>query len=285
MPFAYGFEDLAAEVDSIPSCWKTISIGGSSFETTDETVYHGNRSYLMQSSHSGGESYLVLPLLALAPGRYQVELQTSLWPETWTEEPYVWEVEVRQPWWRSTGIHLLLMVVLLAVLALNFWSFSKNARLRMLYYNEETDILRRIKSYSARCVTLAAETICRENWEGEGSGLQALDNIDKAYVDAMLHIVPYVTKRSRQQLSMAELAGVAGISVTRLYNLLSAYIDKNPRLLMLPLRLQQAARLLQSTDWSVEAVAEECRFDSPNYFIACFYHFYRKTPMAYRQGL
>ena len=64
VPFAYGFEDLAAEVDSIPSCWKTISIGGSSFETTDETVYHGNRSYLMQSSHSGGESYLVLPLLA-----------------------------------------------------------------------------------------------------------------------------------------------------------------------------------------------------------------------------
>ena len=107
--------------------------------------------------------------------------------------------------------------------------------------------------------------------------------LDDGFVHAMLRIVPFVLSHRERSYSISKLAEVAGVRRTELYQLLSAHLDKSPRLIMMPLRLQKAAQLLTTTDLSVEEVARRCRFESANFFIASFFHYYRQSPEDYRK--
>ena len=100
----------------------------------------------------------------------------------------------------------------------------------------------------------------------------------------MVKIVPYMNMNQRGSITMRQLADVSGMDVQTLYRQLSTNLYKNPRQLVERLRLQEAAAMLLETTLTVEQVAEECRFVSPNYFIASFYHHYRKTPADYRNS-
>ena len=105
------------------------------------------------------------------------------------------------------------------------------------------------------------------------------------FMEQMLKIVPYVNSlESGKGFTMTDLAELTGLQASQMYGLLSDHLDKNPRLLVGKLRLQEAAELLRTTDLSVEDIAERCRFVSPNYFIASFYHEYRMTPQDYRNS-
>jgi AraC-like DNA-binding protein len=105
------------------------------------------------------------------------------------------------------------------------------------------------------------------------------------FVRVMLKLVPYVLRQKDiQNVTMKELEQESGISRAQLYQLLSLNIDKNPHQLILQLRLEEAARLISTTDMSFEQVAEECRFVSPNYFFAAFFHHFRMTPGDYRKS-
>ena len=163
-------------------------------------------------------------------------------------------------------------------------AFNRNLRLRLRRTYEEADILHRIKSLVARCQSLSTEEIKADDIASAVSDMEH-DGLSDDFVNAMLYIVPYVSHYGGQLHSVSHLASVAGIDPMKLYDILSSHIDKSPRLLMLPLRLQQAAQLLLSTNSSVEEIARQCHFASTNYFIAAFYRRYKKNPMEYRRGL
>ncbi len=109
--------------------------------------------------------------------------------------------------------------------------------------------------------------------------------MSKEFVHAMLKLIPYVSSRKDiQDITMKELEEESGISRAQLYQLLSLNIDKNPHQLILQLRLEEAGRLVRTTDMSFEQIADECRFVSPNYFFAAFFHHFRMTPVDYRKS-
>ena len=224
---------------------------------------------------------LRLSLNGLRPGQYVIELQVSMWPETWPQEPYIWVLHVDEPWWRMTVIYLLLAIAAIALLALNFYYFSRVSKLRYIRISEEADILRRLRIFASRCEGLSAEVLSPVS-DAEQSGGTMAGNLSEDFVSAMVKIVPYITGHSGERLDMTTLAGVAGMSTAKLYTTLSDHLDKNPRLLIGRMRLHRAAGLLTSTRETIEEIAEECRFVSPNYFIASFYHLYRQTPADYR---
>lgn len=226
---------------------------------------------------------LRLPLLGLRPGTYQIEMQASLWPETWTEDPDVWTIHVEQPWWRSTGIYLGLIALGVLLLLINIYVFMRNTHWRVIRNNEEADIRHSIRSYAMRCQSLAAETLSPQSMPVSKEG-QSHMRLDDGFVRVMLRLVPFVLSNSERSYSLGKLAEVAGVKRTELYQLLTAHLDKSPRLIMMPLRLQEAAQLLTTTDLSVEEVARKCRFVSANFFIASFFHYYRQSPEDYRKS-
>ncbi|MBR1687461.1 MAG: helix-turn-helix domain-containing protein, partial [Prevotella sp.] len=237
------------------------------------------------SYFDGGETVdnqglLHLILLGLRPGTYQVELQASMEDGDWTTEPYVWIINVDEPWWRTTGVYLSMGLLILGFLVLNFIWFNRNMRLRLRRNNDEADLLKRIKNFVERCDSYGGEVLAPKPENGGDNAEES--GMDSEFVEAMLRVVPYVNKNADRRLTMHELATTAGVELPRFYELISANLYKNPRQLAQTLRLQRAAEMLRTTDMSIEDIANECGFVTPNYFIAGFFHHFGATPQDYR---
>lgn len=228
---------------------------------------------------------LRLMLINTSPGQYKVEVQASQSPDNWTQEPSVWTVMIHEPWWRTTGIYLVLAVLALGLLIANFVLFNRNTKMRMMRNAGEDDLLRRVRNFVSRCEDMSDEvlspyTLSQNSEEAEGS----LGQMSEEFIDLALKVVPYVQGLKERPFTMSELAEMMDIDTLRLYELMADNQDKNPRQFIGRLRLQRAAHLLQTTDMTIEEIADHCHYVSPNYFIASFYHRYRTTPQDYRNS-
>lgn len=243
---------------------------------------------ILSYGKSGGlvdkNGLLHLPLVAMKPGDYVIEMQTSMWPDQWPVEPQTWIVHVDQPWWRTTGLYILFTLLIVVLVGVNFFYFTRNTKLRMRCQNDELDMMHRLIGFAERCQELhgeqlspATSSVEDSQWENESPDSHAFDEV-------MLKLVPYINKHSKERFRFQELAGLTKMTKGELYVLLVNHIDKNPRVLISKLRLQEAAEMLKTTNKSVEDVADELNFVSPNFFVTSFYHRYHVTPQAYRSS-
>jgi len=229
---------------------------------------------------------LKLQLMNLVPGDYEVELQASLTPDNWSQEPYVWTIKVHQPWWRTTGLYLLLAVLGLLLAALNVVYYNRNTKLRLIRNGQESDLLRRIKTFANRCETMSQEVLTPYTMTQNKSGITSeYGVVSDEFAEVMLKIIPYVNGlKDEQDFNVTELSKLTGKPTIELYTLMADQLDKNPRILIGRLRLQEVERLLRETTLNVEEIADKCHYVSPNYLIAAFYHRYRMTPNDYRNS-
>ncbi len=226
---------------------------------------------------------LNLTLLNLEPGRYEIELQASMTLDHWQAEPYVWIITVHQPWWRSTGIYYLLILVIFGLLLVNFLIFNKNVKMGMIRHNEEIKVVGRVKQFANRCEAQRAEILTPNKLMQEREEESANQIMSKEFIDVMLKLVPYIiNEKNNHHISMKDLEEKSQVSKSQLYYLLSTNVDKNPQQLVSRLRLEEAAQLVRTTTMDFEKIAEKCHYVSPNYFFAAFYHHFRMTPSDYR---
>ena len=239
--------------------------------------------------NSGGmvdsRGLLHLPLTALQPGDYHIELQATVVPGEYKGEAYEWIIHINQPWWRTTGIYALAGFLLLVVLLLNFILFMRNTRLRERRKSNEGDVIKRIKSFVERCDAMSSEPLELSIEEKYTNSRNSHNELSPEFIEAMQVILPYVHDTHGRGLSMQGLSELTGIESVKLYEIMSANLYKSPRQLYISVRLTEAAELLRNSFKSVEQVALECGFASPNYFIACFYHKYKQTPRQYCEDL
>lgn len=85
-----------------------------------------------------------------------------------------------------------------------------------------------------------------------------------------------------EDLSLAALAGKAGLSTFHLHRVFSMVTGETPKQFTLRLRLARAAALLLTTGDSVLDVALECGFGSHEAFCRAFRKRFQMTPSAYR---
>ena len=242
--------------------------------------------HTLSFSKSGGmvdrNGLLHLPMLGLQPGKYVIEVQTSLWPDTWPQEPLTWVVYVDQPWWRSTGIYLLVILLLTFFIGLNIYLFARNTKMRMICLNEEEDMLRRIRNFAELSEDLKREVL-KPSADSENSEIRNNTTTNEQFEKVMLTLIPYLLIHQNQRITFRQLAALVNMNNGTFYELLSKHIDSSPRILIKNLRLQEAADLLRNTSMSIEDIASKCAFCSPNFFISSFYHQYRVTPQDYRK--
>ena len=226
---------------------------------------------------------LHLPLLGLQPGKYVVELQASLSPDVWPQRPFEWIIYVEEPWWRATIVYILLGLLILMVIGLNFLMMNRNTKLSIEQAGAEQELLHRMKVLAERCVSMWKDTV-RQQVDSDGERSDSED-FDSDYIDMMSTSVNYIIHHPNDGITISTLSALTGLTAPQLYKLLSENKAINPRRLMLGLHLEEAARMLRDTDKSIEEIAEECRFVSPNFFIASFFHRYRQTPDDYRNSM
>ena len=242
-------------------------------------------SYFNSNGIVDRRGLLHLPMLAIKPGTYHVELLASVVPGKYVGEPFKWVIHVNQPWWRTTGIMMLLGFIVLAMAVLNFVIYNRNLRLRMRRNSEEGDVIRRIRGFVDRCDSYNSEMLAPTQEEIYGTDNESQIELNADFVDVMLKIIPFVRERGSRPFSMHMLSKVTDMDLLELYDMVSENIHKSPRVLVRSMRVDKVAEMLRTTDHSIETIAAECGFVSPNYMISKFYHKFKMTPREYREEL
>lgn len=242
-------------------------------------------SYFNSGGRVDSKGMLHIPLVSLTPGTYKLELQASMYPDQWTADPYVWEIVVTQPWWQTTGVLWMLGIVIFLMALINFAIYMRNERMRMRRNHGEGDIIRKIRQFVERCNALSNETLSHNQDDFRHDMENSDAKLSPEFIRVMQSILPYVQEHMRGELTMAQLSSVAQMDVVSLYELVMADIYKSPRDLARITRLERAAKLLATTDKTIEQIAAECGFSTPNYLIGSFFRQYKMTPKEYRENL
>lgn len=245
----------------------------------DWTVY----SYFNSDGKVDSKGMLHFPLLGLEPGTYKLELQTSMYPNIWDNKPYEWNIIVNQPWWQTTGLFWLLAFILVTLGLVNLTFYVRNERMRLRRNHEEGDIIRKIRKFVNRCDASTSDLLSPTQDDFRQDLDHTSAKMSPQFIDVMMRLMPYVREHMKGELTMTQLGAAAKMDVVSLYELIMADIYKNPRELARIYRLQRAADLLKDSDMSLEEIANECGFYTPNYLIGNFFHQYKMTPQEYRE--
>ena len=224
-----------------------------------------------------------LPLPNLKPGTYTIQMQASMSIDEWNTEPHEWVIHINEPWWRATGLFVLLGLVLLALFLWNVYLYVCNANMKSRRISEEKVIIRRIKMFAERCVHTKDEIIAPMVDEISGAGADASNNLSEEFVQTMMKLLDFVDEKRISQLSMKMLSEKAGMELQKFYTLINANVYKSPRELVKRVMMNRAEEMIRTTGEDIADIAEKCRFYSPNYFIASFFHEYHMLPEEYRR--
>lgn len=223
---------------------------------------------------------LHLPLTGLAPGLYKIEVMASMYPYSWKGEPLVFTINVNEPWWRTRILYLFVVAVLIALVVGNVIYYNRNYRMRVKYNNEERDVIKRIRNFIDRCESFKGEILSPRS---SVAGLDDVDektDVNKEFVNMILKLMPLLT--IDQEPTARSLIKRSGLSSEEFYKLISENIYKNPRLLVLSMRLENASDLLVKTEKQIGEIAQECGFLTVEFFADAFARQYGMQPNEYR---
>jgi AraC family transcriptional regulator of arabinose operon len=106
----------------------------------------------------------------------------------------------------------------------------------------------------------------------------------RSRLDPRMHaVVDHICRNLAVKLDLETLAGVSGLSVSRMAHLFRAQVGATPQRFIEQQRLNRAMQLLAFTPHSVKAIAYELGFDSPFYFSLRFKRHTGFSPRAYRE--
>ena len=242
---------------------------------------------VLTSYNSGGmvdsRGLLHLPLVALKPGSYTIQVQTSMIPDVWNHEPYEWVVSINEPWWRTTGVLMLFSLLLIVLLAVNAYYYMKNVGMRAMRNSQEQGVVRQIHNFAEHCSQEKAALLepVPDDYKGSDDNFQ--NALTPEFMTTMEKILPTVLSKDAGELTMRELCAEAKMELQPFYQLILSNIYKNPRPMAKALMLKRAEELLKTTEKDLEQIAAECGFVTPNFFIATFYREHKMTPEIYRR--
>jgi transcriptional regulator GlxA family with amidase domain len=88
--------------------------------------------------------------------------------------------------------------------------------------------------------------------------------------------------RYSEPLSVADLAAAAGLSPAHFSRSFKQTFGESPHQYLLTRRLERAAALLRTTDWTVAAICFAVGAQSVGSFTTSFRRLFGRTPVAYR---
>ena len=226
---------------------------------------------------------LHLPLMALRPGSYTIEIQASMNPNRWETTPYLWTINVNEPWWRSTGVYWLFILIMLVLVGFNAYYYLRNDRMFTLRDTQERPLLKNIRRFAERCTLRGTELLEPSLDEIHGRYDEGQVGLEPEFIKMMIHLMPYVMSKPESALTMRELGKVSGIEIQDFYKLITSNIYKSPRPMALSIMLEKGIDMLQNTEKGIEEITHELGFVSPNFFVACFYQKMHVTPEEFRK--
>ncbi|MBO5824103.1 MAG: AraC family transcriptional regulator, partial [Prevotella sp.] len=195
--------------------------------------------------------------------------------------PLAININIDEPWWRTTGLYSLLVIVISLLVIFNVVYYNKNYKIKVRKHNEEQEIWKRIKNFARRCDSYKYEILAPVTQETEGDNARV--DLDERFVGIMLNIMPEV--ESGDFVSLHDLSLKCKLPVSEFCEIISANIYKNPRHLVVALRLKNSCEMLKDLDKSIAEISAECGFVSADYYRMVFEMMFGMTPEDYRSKI
>ena len=96
-------------------------------------------------------------------------------------------------------------------------------------------------------------------------------------------MMQYINQNFRQNLTLEDIAGQAMVSKSTALNLFRRYLHDTPVHYLVKYRLQEAAKLLATTEKKITVISGETGFENMDYFCKTFKKYYGRTPTEYRR--
>lgn len=97
-------------------------------------------------------------------------------------------------------------------------------------------------------------------------------------------VVSVMRERMAEPLTLADLAGEAYLTVYHFVRVFKEATGDTPHRFLTRIRLEEAGRLLRTSDLSIAAIASRCGFASPGALSAAFLKYTGSRPSAYRES-
>jgi len=97
-------------------------------------------------------------------------------------------------------------------------------------------------------------------------------------------LVTYIADHAHEHLTRADLAARACLHPNSLDRLFRSTYGITPMRLLMNTRLRMARELLDTTDSTLDAIAESCGFEDATYLIRVFKSAFHTTPGRYREA-
>lgn len=101
----------------------------------------------------------------------------------------------------------------------------------------------------------------------------------------MKTMLKFVQEHFAEALTASQIAHSAGLSASECLRCFHAVIGITPMQYVKTFRVQQAAQLLEGTDWPVAKVGRQCGFKEMGYFARAFREVYHCTPTEHRRAI
>ena len=113
----------------------------------------------------------------------------------------------------------------------------------------------------------------------DAQAYKAEQNVPSA-IDLLLE---YMYSHYSENICLDELAELVHLNKSYLIRLFRREVGRTPLDYLTRLRLEQSARLLETTELKISEIAYRCGFESSSYFIRRFHKIYAQTPDQYRE--
>ncbi|MBQ3065137.1 MAG: helix-turn-helix transcriptional regulator [Clostridia bacterium] len=125
--------------------------------------------------------------------------------------------------------------------------------------------------------------IAEHHLYSENLGMQFRSARDEKNVQKLKNVLSYIRHSYDQQISLVDMANVAGISPQYFCAFFKSMTDKSPIEYVTSYRIERASRKLLTTDSSVTEIAYSCGFNDLSYFIKTFKAEKGMTPRSFRR--
>lgn len=96
------------------------------------------------------------------------------------------------------------------------------------------------------------------------------------------NVLEYLHRHFAEAITIRSIAEAAAISKSEVFRCFSSYLGSSPMGYLLNFRIENAQRLLRSTQWPIKRVCRECGFLSESYFSKRFREKVGAAPREYR---
>lgn len=289
--------------DSVVRIAVQPSVGTVELELSTLDILHSSQIQFAWRLQGKNAEWHTLPIGAntvrlpeLGKGHYAVEVRaTDRWGR-WNDAVVVAHIDREPAWWETWWAYILYIIVIAGGASLALWWRHRQQALleeQERAFRAQTDELERLRQQmvelASRQMQATPESPLQAEHEDVGTGssvpiAHGNDIADKAALSPLDEELLRKAKASvlRNMDNMAygvdQLSSDLCMSRVNLYRRMRSLIHQSPSEYIRDQRLQRAAELLTTTNYSILAISEMTGFSSASYFTKCFRKKYGINP-------